>query len=983
MRKLLEQGYERYYGSFNATANKDFLSPRDPDGHGSHTASTAVGRRVNRVSALGGYAMGSALGGAPLARLAVYKACWAYPNQEKVFGNVCLGEDMLAAFDDAIADGVHVISISVGSFDRLPYSQDGIAIGALHAVKRNVVVVASAGNYGPTPGTLSNPAPWLITVGASSLDRDFIGGLVLGNGYTVETESITALKMNKFAPLVYAGDVSVPGIALNNTYTAQCLRNSLKPELVNGKVVLCLRGAGTSIGKGLEVKRAGGVGMILGNSAVPYSHFVATASVTPTVVEKVLDYIKTGKNPTAFIIPGKTVYKYQPAPSMAGFSSRGPNLVDLNILKNKPKRCQPPDITAPGLNILAAWSGADSPSKVSIDHRVADYNFDSGTSMSCPHVSGAIALLKVIHPKWSSAALRSALMTTAFMTNDEKKPIQDTNGLPANPFALGSGHFRPTKAEDPGLVYDASYQDYLLYGCSAGLTNIDPTFKCPRKIPPGYNLNYPSIAIPNLRRKVTVKRTVTNVGDDNSTTTYKFSSKPPHGFSVKAKPRVLTFNRIGQKKRFKIVIRARRHKMMMNASEKGQYQFGWFKWTDNYHVYIVYFGEHKGDKAIHEIEDHHHSYLQSVKESVEDAKSSLLYSYKHSINGFAAELTHDEASRLEKLKEVVSVFKSNPRKYKTHTTRSWEFVGLKDEEGDYRGGEGDYRRHSNDVNDQFHVGRKFLKKAKQGEGVIVGVIDNGVWPESRSFSDEGMGPIPKSWKGICQTGVAFNSSHCNRKIIGARYYARGYERYYGPFDAAANKDFLSPRDADGHGTHTSSTAVGRRVSGVSAFNGIAKGTASGGASLAHLAVYKACWAIPNADKNYGNTCFDEDLLAAFDDAIADGVHVISISIGTTVPQPYLKDGIAIGALHAVKRDIVVAASAGNEGPGAETLSNPAPWVITVGASSLDRYFIGRLELGDGYKYESDSLTTLKMDNFAPLVYAADVAVPSVSMNYAP
>lgn len=129
------------------------------------------------------------------------------------------------------------------------------------------------------------------------------------------------------------------------------------------------------------------------------------------------------------------------------------------------------------------------------------------------------------------------------------------------------------------------------------------------------------------------------------------------------------------------------------------------------------------------------------------------------------------------------------------------------------------------------------------------------------------------------------------------------------------------------------------------------GTASGGASLARLAVYKACWAVPNANKINGNTCFDEDLLAAFDDAIADGVHVISISIGTAVPQPYLKDGIAIGALHAVKRDIVVAASAGNEGPGAETLSNPAPWVITVGASSLDRYFIGGLELGDGYKYE--------------------------------
>lgn len=190
-----------------------------------------------------------------------------------------------------------------------------------------------------------------------------------------------------------------------------------------------------------------------------------------------------------------------------------------------------------------------------------------------------------------------------------------------------------------------------------------------------------------------------------------------------------------------------------------------------------------------------------------------------------------------------------------------------------------------------------------------------------------------------------------RKIIVARYYARGYERYYGGFNAEANKDFLSPQDADGHGSQTASTAVGRRVNGVSALGGIATGTASGGASLARLAVYKACWTIPNAEKYVTNTCFDEDMLAAFDDAIADGVHVISISIGAAQPQRYLEDGIAIGSLHAVKRNIVVAASAGNDGPDGETLSNQAPWIITVGASSLDRFFVGRLELGNGYKFE--------------------------------
>jgi len=201
------KGYERYYGAFNATANKDFLSPRDPDGHGSHTASTAVGRRVLGASALGGFAKGSASGGAPLARLAIYKACWAKPNAEKVEGNICLEEDMLAAIDDAIADGVHVISISIGTTEPFPFTQDGIAMGALHAVKRNIVVAASAGNSGPKPGTLSNLAPWIITVGASTLDRAFVGGLVLGNGYTIKVTSPTLMRKKSVTCYIFVYNI--------------------------------------------------------------------------------------------------------------------------------------------------------------------------------------------------------------------------------------------------------------------------------------------------------------------------------------------------------------------------------------------------------------------------------------------------------------------------------------------------------------------------------------------------------------------------------------------------------------------------------------------------------------------------------------------------------------------------------------------------------------------------------------------------------
>lgn len=205
-------------------------------------------------------------------------------------------------------------------------------------------------------------------------------------------------------------------------------------------------------------------------------------------------------------------------------------------------------------------------------------------------------------------------------------------------------------------------------------------------------------------------------------------------------------------------------------------------------------------------------------------------------------------------------------------------------------------------------------------------------------------------------------------MIGARYYIKNYEHYYGPLNRTL--DCLSPRDKDGHGTHTSSTVGGRTVADASFMGSLARGTASGGAPLVHLAIYKVCWAIPGKDKVEGNTCFEADMLAAMDDAIHDGVHVMSISIGTTKAMSYSQDGIAIGALHAVKKGIVVACSAGNAGPQPATLSNPAPWIITVGASSLDRKFSAPVILGDGSVIEviflllvsHDLLIVLRMGN---------------------
>ena len=148
---------------------------------------------------------------------------------------------------------------------------------------------------------------------------------------------------------------------------------------------------------------------------------------------------------------------------------------------------------------------------------------------------------------------------------------------------------------------------------------------------------------------------------------------------------------------------------------------------------------------------------------------------------------------------------------------------------------------------------------------------------------------------------------------------------------------MSPIDVNGHGTHTSSTAAGNLVPNASLF-GLAKGTARGAVPSARLAIYKVCWE--------GSGCADMDILAAFEAAIHDGVDVISISIGGG-NESYVEDSIAIGAFHAMRKGIITVASAGNDGPAMETVTNSAPWIVTVAASGIDREFKSTIELGSG------------------------------------
>lgn len=269
-----------------------------------------------------------------------------------------------------------------------------------------------------------------------------------------------------------------------------------------------------------------------------------------------------------------------------------------------------------------------------------------------------------------------------------------------------------------------------------------------------------------------------------------------------------------------------------------------------------------------------------------------MYSYDRAARGFSARLTSGQAGQLSRVPGVVSVIPDRVRQL--HTTHTPTFLGLENSFG-------------------------IWPNSDYADNVIVGVLDTGIWPERPSFSDKGLSPVPSGWKGKCESGPDFPATSCNRKIIGARLFYKGYEADRGsPMDES--KESKSPRDTEGHGTHTASTAAGSVVANAS-FYQYAKGEARGMAVKARIAAYKICWK---------TGCFDSDILAAMDQAVADGVHVISLSVGADGYSPeYDVDSIAIGAFGASEHGVVVSCSAGNSGPGASTAVNVAPWKLPI------------------------------------------------------
>ncbi|CAA7032244.1 unnamed protein product [Microthlaspi erraticum] len=533
-------------GGRNFTCNNKLIGARDytregtrdTDGHGTHTASTAAGNAVADASFVG-IGNGTARGGVPGSRIAAYKVCSA---------RGCTSEAIMSAFDDAIADGVDLISISMGNKTAQMFHEDAIAIGAFHAMTKGILTVISAGNGGPTDSSVTAVAPWLLTVAASTTNRGFFTKVVLGNNKTLVGKTVNAFDLKgKMYPLVYGKSAALS--ADKEEFAELCLPGCVDISKVKGKILVC--NSQDTLGL-LE----------------PSIKFAAIAIIYPTVIpdvaflqpfpssalqeedhQSLLSYIESTNSPQAAVLKTESIFN-QTSPVIGSFSSRGPNNIAVDILK--------PDVTAPGVEILAAYSPLGSPASTGDDTRHVNFSVVSGTSMSCPHVAGVAAYVKTFYPKWSPSMIQSAIMTTAW-------PVNATGtGFTSTEFAYGSGHVDPVAALNPGLVYELNKADHIAFLCGMNYTVTSlkliagEAVNCSKdnEILPR-NLNYPSMSAKlssNSSFTVTFDRTVTNVGTPNST--YKSKIVAGHGskLSVEVTPSVLSFETVSEKQSFKVTV---------------------------------------------------------------------------------------------------------------------------------------------------------------------------------------------------------------------------------------------------------------------------------------------------------------------------------------------------------------------------------------------------------------------------------------------
>ncbi|KAI7743214.1 hypothetical protein M8C21_019735 [Ambrosia artemisiifolia] len=486
-------------------------SARDTDGHGTHTSSTATGGCVKGASYFG-YGTGTAIGVAPHARVAMYKAVW---------------------------------------------------------------------EEGPGLRTLHNGTPWVLTVAASTIDREFTGMLTLGNGVSV------------MGLTLYPENSSLSQVLMS--FVGACHKDFDSKEVYR-KIVVCFDSNNTLLDQYYNVEGRNVSGAIFITNSTDVELFMQSSYPVLFVDldsgNTVMDYLKkvnNGKAKASMKFHG-TRLGTKPAPRVASYSSRGPSNSCPVVLK--------PDITAPGSLILAAWPDSLSPAVyikndlgTGFKKLYSKFNILSGTSMSCPHASGVAALLKTAHPNWTPSAIRSAMMTTSDIQDNTFKPIQDIGDYnnPSTPLAMGSGHVAPNRALNPGLIYDINPQDYVNLLCGLNYTKIQiqaitrsSNVNCSN---PSLDINYPSfIAYFQINNTSTnkvireFKRTVTYVGVGRSMFMAKVTTVG--GLNVSVSPEKLSFRSMNEKKSYKLRIEG-------SYTMEDEVVYGYLSWMDSKRKFVV------------------------------------------------------------------------------------------------------------------------------------------------------------------------------------------------------------------------------------------------------------------------------------------------------------------------------------------------------------------------------------------------------------
>ncbi|RLM65297.1 subtilisin-like protease SBT2.5 [Panicum miliaceum] len=515
-------------GEFNATIH--YASPYDSDGHG---------------------------------RLSIYKA--AYP-----FGGYM--SDVIAAVDQAVEDGVDVISLSMAPSSISPGPAsflNFLEAQLLLATKAGVSVVQAVGNGGPNENTVVSFSPWILSVAASTTDRKYRKSIITGNGKAFSCGTLSAPTPGEtMYPLAWADDVIVENSTDEGSNKCRDPKIFIKP-LVQGKVIICMFDSSDyyddmSLASIVDtIQKIGAAGVIVTDrsthdvdidfeptfpTTVPSAIVLKGSDMQAlmqyynnnTVRDEDGDALSFGA--TARILEGRRATYTGEAPVVADYSSRGPD-VENSLMQ--PAEVLKPNVMAPGHLIWGAWSPT---SNALPEIHGESYALLSGTSMAAPHVAGVAALIKQRHPTWSPAMVMSAIMTSADATDRSGRPLMargDEGSLgPATPFDMGAGAVNAARALDPGLVFDAGYRDHLQFLCAVPGVDEAAVLRavgapCPPRARAGAarwcsDLNSPSVTVASLVGSRRVDRRVTSVGAHNET--YMAYVRAPKGVAVRVSP---------------------------------------------------------------------------------------------------------------------------------------------------------------------------------------------------------------------------------------------------------------------------------------------------------------------------------------------------------------------------------------------------------------------------------------------------------------